>query len=115
MDEHADFLQRHRARLLQHLDGEAPAGEPEPLAYVDRVLEEWCARFADAALPEPTAEERTFWFALYQLEELAELPAAGEPLPYEDMLRENLAHARECLREGGPLPAGFMATRPNGD
>jgi hypothetical protein len=116
MDDHEAFLLRHRGRLLAYLDGQAPAGagEPDALSYVDLVLDEWGEHFATRVLPAPTLEERTFWFALYQLEDLVEFPARGAPDPYEGVMLGVLAQARELLRGWRPLPLGFMATRPDG-
>lgn len=84
------------------------------IAYVESVLTEWHEKFRGKPIGEADARERTFWSALYQFEELAEL--AGCPHdPYEDILRQNLADVREMLRNREPLPAQrFMATRPDG-
>ncbi len=57
--------------------------------------------------------ERTFWYALYTLEELVENPVSEKLNPYEAILLENLATARELLRQGNELPAGHYATRPD--
>jgi hypothetical protein len=116
MDDHEAFLQRHRGRLLAYLDGKAPAAadDPDALSYVDLVLDEWGQLFSERVLPSPTREERTFWFALYQLEDLVEFPAVGAPDPYEAVMLRVLAEARELLRGWRPLPVGYMATRPDG-
>lgn len=116
MDDIKEYLEHHRLRLLRYLDGEAPAtkNEPDAQAYIDMVLVEWRERFGEANLPAPEAEERTFWFALYQLEELTEFPSDGDPDPYEAVLMKNLARVRELLREWRRLPREFVATRPDG-
>jgi hypothetical protein len=116
MDDMRKYLEHHRCRLLRYLDGEAPAtsDEPDAWAYIEIVLDEWHNRFSEGELPEPEPEERTFWFALYQLEELTELPSAGNPDPYETVLMKNLARVRELLRKRRPLPRDFIATRPDG-
>jgi hypothetical protein len=116
MEDVRKYLEHHRFRLLRYLDGEAPASsdEPDAQAYIEIALEEWHKRFSEAELPEAEAEERTFWFALYQLEELTELPSASNPDPYEATLMKNLARVRELLRKRRPLPREFIATRPDG-
>jgi len=114
--DHERFIARHRLALLRYLDGTAPAsaGEPDALGYVDAVLTEWHELFYGSELADPSPEESTFWFTLYQLEELVELPGPHIE-PYEQFLMENLVDARELLRHGKPLPEHrFMATRPDG-
>ncbi|MEX2126187.1 MAG: hypothetical protein WD795_20010 [Woeseia sp.] len=115
MEDVGAFIDRHRIVLLRYLDGKAPesAEDVDALSYVDAVLNEWHERFGTLQLAEPEWEERTFWFALYQLEELAELPG-HQVDPYEKILMGDLAKVRELLRNRQPLPDGFMATRPNG-
>lgn len=116
MDEVARFLQGHRATLLRYLDGKAPErpGEPDALAYVQGVLDEWMEQFCGRRLPEASRRERAFWFALYQLEELelAGVREAESVDPFEGMMMENLACVREVLRSGSDLPSQFYATRP---
>ena len=117
MDDLDAFFYRHRKRLLRYLDGEAPKNqsEPGPLQYVAEVLNEWHVLFSGCSLPSPSPEERTFWFALYQLEELVEYPGQEALDPYEGILMQQLATVRELLREGSELPHGFHATRPGED
>ena len=114
--DHERFVDRHRPVLLRYLDGTAPASaeEPDALGYVESVLTEWRELFDESKIGNPTPEERTFWYALYQLEELAELPTPHSD-PYEKLLMENLVEVRELLRDQQPLPEHrFMATRPDG-
>jgi hypothetical protein len=114
--DHEGFLDRHRPVLLRYLDGTAPTSkeEPDALGYVESVLTEWHELFDGSKIGNPTAEERTFWYALYQLEELAELPSPHSD-PYEELLMENLVEVRELLRNRQSLPEHrFMATRPDG-
>ena len=68
--DHDRFIDRHRLVLLRYLDGMAPAltDEPDVLSYVESVLTEWHEAFGKSDLTDPSPEERTFWFALYQLE-----------------------------------------------
>lgn len=114
--EHERFIDRHRLNLLRYLDGTAPesAEEPDALAYVDSVLAAWQEVFGKSELAGPSLEERTFWFALYQLEELVE--NSGPHIDsYEKLLMENLVEVRELLRHRQPLPEHrFIASRPNG-
>jgi len=102
--------------LLRYLEGTAPksAEEPDALGYVESVLTAWQDVFGKSDLTDPSPEERTFWFALYQLEELVEM--SGHHIdPYEKLLMENLAEVRELLRHRRSLPEHrFMATRPDG-
>ena len=113
---HERFIDRHRLVLLRYLDGMAPgsAEEPDALGYVESVLTAWQEIFGKSELTDPGPEERTFWFALYQLEELVE--NSGPHIdPYEKLLMENLVEVRELLRHRRSLPEHlFMATRPDG-
>ena len=114
MDDIGEFLQRHRPKLLRYLDGIAPRlpDEPGPLEYVQQILDEWSRTLANRKLREPRLNERTFWFALYLLEELVEYPVRGQLDPYERVLLEILADVRELLRVWGELPERYYATRP---
>lgn len=114
--DHDRFLQRHRLLLLRYLDGRvsASAEELDALGFVECVLTEWYELFDGSGLPDPKPEERAFWFALYQLELLAESPGPYID-PYEKVLLEVLVEVREILRQEQPLPEyRFMATRPDG-
>ncbi len=113
MDDIEQFFSLNRSRLLAFLDGDAAAatGDDDAQAFVDQVLHDWHRLTCRRKLPAPSAAERTFWFALYQLEELAELPG-GYVDPYVGFATGNLASARECLREGRGLPEGLFASRP---
>lgn len=115
MDDIEKFLQNHRPKLLRYLDGKAPQlpNDLGPLEYVELVLDEWSRTFAGRNLRATCLKERTFWFALYQLEELVENPVRGRLDPYERVLLENLSHVRELLREWRELPERFYATRPS--
>jgi len=114
--DHERFINRHRLVLLRYLDGTAPgsAEEPDTLGYVESVLTAWQEVFGKSELTDPSPDERTFWFALYQLEELGE-NSCPHIDPYEKLLMENLAEVRELLRHRRALPEHrFMATRPDG-
>jgi hypothetical protein len=113
---HERFIEHQRLVLLRYLDGTAPgsAKELDALGYVESVLTAWQEVFGKSELTEPSPEERTFWFALYQLEELVETPNPHID-PYEKLLMENLVEVRELLRHRRSLPEHrFMATRPDG-
>lgn len=114
MDDVEAFLQRHRAKLLRYLDGKAPQSpdDPAPLEFVEQVLAEWSRAFAGRKIKVPCLRERTFWYALYQFEELVENPISRHPCSYESVLLQNLAQVREILRNWGELPENFFATRP---
>ncbi|MCJ7558531.1 MAG: hypothetical protein MUP90_16680 [Gammaproteobacteria bacterium] len=114
MDDIKTFFQGQRSTLLRYLDGQAPQTPDEPgaLEYVYGVLDEWSQKFSGRELPAPCLRERTFWFALYQLEELVENPVRGDLDPYEGFLLENLAVVRELLRTWSELPDKYYATRP---
>lgn len=115
-DRHEQFIETNRLVLLTYLDRKIPANakEPSALDYVESVLMQWHEHFGHVALEEPDARERTFWFALYQLEDLAEFPGPRID-PYEKIMMKNLVEVRELLRNRQPLPEKrFMATRPDG-
>ena len=114
MDDIDNFLDRHRIRLLEYLDGVAPKStdQPGPLEYVHEVLDEWRMLFSGRKIRKPNSRERTFWFALYQMEELVEFPAHDPLDPYEAVMMKDLATVRELLRERSALPERFYATRP---
>ena len=114
MDDINNFLKLYRQRLLRHLDAneKAPIDEPGPLQFVDEVLDAWSKFSQNRQLAGPSAQERTFWFSLYQLEELVENPVKGQLDPYEGILMQNLSMARESLRQWKKLPKGLYATRP---
>ena len=117
MEDANEFIEHYRPILLLYLDAKnsETAGHPAPLEFIDKVLNSW-SKFAEGRiLEEPSLQERTFWFALYQFEELVEYPAMGNLDPYEGILMQNLAEVRELLRDGGILPDRFFATRPGED
>lgn len=114
MEDINEFLEHYRPKLLLYLDAKASElpEQPEPIEFVDEVLDSW-SRFAEGrVLKEPSQQERVFWFALYQFEDLVEFPVTEKLDPYEGILMQNLAEVRELLRNGGRLPDGFYASRP---
>lgn len=114
MEDANDFIEHYRPKLLFYLDAKKPAGEEQlgPLEFVEEILDSWSKFAAGRKLGEPSQLERTFWFALYEFENLVEVPASGQLDPYEGLLMQHLADARELLRNGKGLPDGLYATRP---
>lgn len=96
MDDVEEFLQDHRQKLLRYLDGKTPISldDPGPADYVQQVLDESSRLFAGRMLDVACLRERTFWFSLYQLEDLVENPAQGKLDPYEAVLLQSLAEVR---------------------
>ncbi len=114
--DHDRFVECHRLMLLRYLDGKAGRSDKEldALGYIDSVLAEWQEAFSNSELTGPSPEERTFWFALYLLEDLLEIPGSNID-PYEKVMMENLIEVRELLRQRQSIEErGYMATRPNG-
>ncbi len=127
-----EFVEGKRDELLAYLDGRAPNSEfpLEPMDFVDSVLDDWHTLFqlepsVEAALvergvvqnpliknlPEPTRKERTFWYALYQFENLTESPGLDDS-SFGKLLLQNMKLVREKLRRREDLPPQFFATRP---
>lgn len=117
MEDASEFLEHYRPILLSYLDAENNRSSEQPgaLEFIDEVLISWSKFVERRVLREPSLQERTFWFALYQLEELVENPVLDQLDPYEGILMQNLAEVRELLRDGGILPDGFFASRPGED
>ena len=100
--------------MLVQLDGIDSAPPGASRRYVDSVLTEWHERFDGSGLAPPDPEEQTFWFALYQLEDVTESHGPRTHPFVRDMM-QTLVEVRELLRQRKPLPAQrFMATRPDG-
>ena len=132
------FVSKHRETLLRYLDGKPPyiVGGRGAVDFVEQVLDEWFEIFPgtpldhteddasdgdleeerfkalEAASAAVDLRERTFWYALYQLEEVAEFPRGATLHPYEAIVLENLEAVREMLRNNEPLPMQYFATRP---
>ena len=114
MDDVNEFLFKYQPELLSYLDANIKTSSEgsDPLEFVEKVLISWSNFTKGRILGEPSSKERTFWFALYQLEELVEYPAENNIDPYEGFLMKKLAEARELLREWKGLPEDLYATRP---
>ena len=114
--DHDRFIESHRLTLLRYLGGKAGRSDKEldALGYIDSVLEQWQEAFSHSELTGPRPEERTFWFALYLLEDLVENPGSSID-PYEKVMMKNLIEVRELLRARQSMAEHrYMATRPNG-
>jgi hypothetical protein len=114
VDELTGFLNRHLPRLQQHIATVAPSYRVPPsfIGYVEEVLDDW----AEIGLPSRRQDylpgERVFWYTLYLMEELAELPRAADRDPYVAIMRENLAEMGEHLAARADLPPRFDVCRP---
>jgi len=108
------FLNTQQSKLLTHI-GEVFSGKTTrsgTLEFVDQVLDDWSDFAAGRNLRQPDRRERTFWYALYILEEIAEFPPQRKPDPFMEMIKQNLVRVAVVLRNRGELPMEFFATRP---
>jgi hypothetical protein len=114
MEDINEFIEQYRPNLLLYLDANTMRSPEQsgPLEFVEEVIDSWYKFAEGRVLREPSLQERTFWFALYQLEDLVEFPATDQLHPYEAILMQNLAEVRELLRDRGKLPDEFFASRP---
>ena len=114
MDDIEKFMRAHHSSLLARLDCVIAqnTADSSDVDYVQEVLDDWSTYRAGKELGEPNGKERTFWFALYELEEIGEIPAGFKRDPYVDLLFRNLACITQVLRNWGELPRGFFASRP---
>lgn len=106
------FFNRHRAQLQHFLDDEnrIQFNQQRIISFVDRVLEDWDT--LHHWVPAYSREEMTFWFSLYKLESVAEIPQDQPLLPFEEMMLELMRDCRECLRQKKALPEKLFASRP---
>jgi len=120
MDELDMFFDCYREPLLEHLAGtvcgaKAPsASHADPRFFIETVLDAWERLPRKVRLSRVRRGERTFWYALYTMEDLLEIPSSERLDPYEGILLKNLAKARELLELRAELPDGQFASRPNG-
>ena len=109
------FIQRYHGALVSHVEAVVVAQHsPRTVQrFVESVLLEYERLSYDARHEDITDVERTFWFALYQVESLVD-PCASEGLrdPYEQILVNDLEAVLPVLICKGPLPERFFATRP---
>lgn len=116
MNEVQSFLERNRRPLMRQLKGITPDTRigRNAIAFVDRVLTDWEGVSEAARTTEYLPGEKVFWYALYQLEELADIPDAAFALPYRRMMQESLPRMRKLLAKRAPLPPEFDCCRPGG-
>ncbi len=114
MDELRSFLERHRRPLMKQLKGVTADTRigPDAIAFVDQVLTDWESVGEESRRCDYGPGEKVFWFALYQLEELADIPDATFAMPYRRMMQERLPRMRKLLSKRAQLPAGFDCCRP---
>lgn len=118
MSEISEFIKEKSVLLLSYIDNpvRGRAGALTPLEMVDSILDDWSRKFGGKKLPTPTLKERTFWFTLYQYENLVEMPDnLPQIAPYQALLKKNLARVTKLLRKRRKLPPEFFATRPGED
>ena len=114
------FYANRRVAVVEYLRGERPRGnELAPHEFVDRVHNEWRQQFASRNVPGTVPAERTFWFALFLIEEHDVLgdvhifetdPVTNTPRANQlgaEMRVEMLEVAR-LLELGKPLPPSTM-------
>jgi hypothetical protein len=114
MDELTEFLERHMPRLQQYIDGLAPKYRVPKrfLSYVEEVLDEWATVGLEARRRDYQPGERVFWYTLYLMEELAELPRSADRDPYVAMMRDTLQEMRRHLARRADLPPRYDVCRP---
>ena len=114
MDEVRRFLERYRWRLLKELKAVTPDTRigPKALDFVDEVLDDWQNVSEAGRRSDHCPGEKVFWFALYSLEELADVPDATFAMPYRRMMQEQLTRTRKLLKRRSALPPEFDCCRP---
>ena len=109
------YLKRHQAALV-NLIRDGTRSSETGIAFVEQVLNEWSEHFAQLPLEEATLEERSFWYALYLMEQVAEDAAYGAPeCRYISEMKAELLEMATLLEDSSDIPEGCWATRPNGD
>ncbi len=105
------FLREFRTPLVKLSRMVQKGEQTEDLeTFVDSVLTAWSDRFPMPPQQAVSDLERTFWYVLYTLEDLPEVPQKD---PFRALLLRNLSLATTSLSRGGRLPRGFFATRPD--
>ena len=117
MDELRSFLERHRRPLMKQLKGVTADTRigPDAIAFVDHVLTDWASVSEESRLSDYRRGEKVFWWVLYQLEELADIPDATFAEPYRRTMQEQLPRMRRLLAKRARLPAGYDCSRPGMD
>ncbi|HEY8540105.1 MAG TPA: hypothetical protein VIL28_14645 [Steroidobacteraceae bacterium] len=121
MDSLDSFLAHYRDELLERLNGVESGKRPastfsDALQFVEEVIDAWERLPRKERRSRVRPWERTFWYALYQMEELSEFPRTSDEKlhPFEGMLLKELALARQLLEARADLPRGKFASRPDG-
>lgn len=111
------FINHHRNQLIRFLayGKDIPAVGAQALKFVDQVLDDWNQKLQHRDIPPQDRYEMTFWFSLYKLESLAELPANQPLMPFEHMMFETAEQCLSLLSHRQPLPTTYYATRPTHD
>lgn len=109
------YLKRHQAALV-NLIRDGNHSSETGIAFVEQVLNEWSEHFAQLPLEEATPEERSFWYTLYLMEQVAEDASYGAPeCSYIAEMKAELLEMATLLEDCSDIPEGCWATRPNGD
>lgn len=122
MDDLDHFLENYRHELLERSTGfdfsthRKSSDNAKSRQFVQHVIDAW-SKLPPTARRSPIRRgERAFWYALYTMEDLTELSVDGNLLdPFESLLIEELARARQLLETRADLPEGKFAARPNRD
>jgi hypothetical protein len=120
MDELDKLLECYREPLLERLNAielrshDAGNSGVDPRRFIATLLEEWERLPRNVRRSPIRPGESAFWNALYTMENLLEITASEKLGPFEDMLLENLAQARQWLESRAELPHGRFASRPDG-
>ncbi len=116
MEELQTFFDHHYTRLVAYLARIAPRFRPQPdfQEYLDEVLDDWAKVGIEARRAPYLPGERVFWFTLYTLEELAELPPDAFRDPFVIDMCKTVKRMRRRLLDRKPLPPGFAVCRPGG-
>ncbi|MBX2884548.1 MAG: hypothetical protein KTR32_31635 [Granulosicoccus sp.] len=114
MDQLDRFIEHHRKRLILFLEQRRniPANKNQALEFVDQVLDDWNRELRESDIPPLARAEMTFWFSLYKLESLAEIPLDRPILPFEQMMFETAEQCLSLLSHRQPLPVIYYASRP---
>lgn len=108
------FIEHHRKPLIRYLEyrRDIPSIGEEALKFIDQVLDDWDSKLGVRDLPPQDRHEMTFWYSLYRLEVLAELPDDQPLMPFELMMFDVAEDCLSLLSHQQALPGVYYATRP---